>query len=77
MITVEFPSIWYLNKEVALYSVARPTELEGVPSLCVVIYNQLKLTNGHSFIAEIYGLCGGSDPQHSRNQDNASHNGQE
>ena len=54
MMMVNFPGIWDLDKQVPFYNVVRTTEVEGFLTLRTVFYTQLKLLDGHSFIAEIH-----------------------
>ena len=54
MTIVVFPGAWDLDRRVPFYNVVQTTEVEGYLSLQGVLYNKLKLMDGHSFIAEIY-----------------------
>ena len=54
MMMVNFDGVWDIDKKVPIYNVVRPTEIEGYLSLRAVFYSQLKLSDGHSFIAEVH-----------------------
>ena len=43
-----------LDKKVKFYSVTNPSEVKGSMSLRHVLYNHLKLADGHSLIGEVH-----------------------
>ena len=53
MTAVGFKGIWDLDKEVAIYNITNPSQHEGWMCLRTVMYYKLKLSNGHSLLAEI------------------------
>ncbi len=53
MTAVGFPGVWDLDKEGPFYKAAHPDQIEGMLSLHVVFYTQIKLEDGHSLINEI------------------------
>jgi hypothetical protein len=54
MTAVGFEGIWDLDKEVAIYNVINPLQIEGFVSLRTVMYSKLKLSDGHSLVAEMH-----------------------
>ena len=54
MTAVGFEGIWDLDKEVAIYNVLHPSQIEGWMSLRVVMYSKLKLGDEHPLLAEIH-----------------------
>ena len=53
MTAVGFEGIWDLNKEVAIYNVLGPLQIERWMLLRVVMYSKLKLGDEHPLLAEI------------------------
>ena len=54
MTAVGFEGIWDLDREVAIYNVLDPLQIEGWMSLRVVMYSKLKLGDEHPLLAEIH-----------------------
>ena len=54
MTAVGFEGIWDLDKEVAIYNVLDPLQIEGWMSLRVVMYSKLKLGDEHPLLTEIH-----------------------
>ena len=54
MTAVGFEGIWDLDKEVAIYNVTNPLRIEGFVSLRTVMYSKLKLSDGHTLVAEMH-----------------------
>ena len=54
MTAVGFEGIWDLDKEVPIYNVTNPLQIEGFMSLRTVMYSKLKLSDGHTLVAEMH-----------------------
>ena len=54
MTAVGFKGIWDLDKEVPIYNVINTFQIEAFMRLRTVMYSKLKLSDGHSLVAEMH-----------------------